>query len=224
MSGDGRDVVYGVEANTTIYTGGMVGLDASGYAVPMSAVAGLKCVGVSMGMQYPAYYGQNAVNGAVAGAVSVIARRGVFPMNTGSGNDQVVQSQVGGIAYALDDNTVSGYDGTLTQVTAAALTTPASGSPQVMPLGHNWIQRGSLSITNSAGSTTYVEGTDYSVNYDAGLIAFLAGGAIAGGAVSIKATYKWSTGTRSACGRIVLIDPATGLIWVDSRILSAAAL
>src|SRR5258708_23117722 len=82
MADGGRMRVYPVEANTNIYLGGMVALNAAGNAVPASATTtvanALRVVGraeyVKNGIP-----GQNAINnpGAVA-AISITARKRVF--------------------------------------------------------------------------------------------------------------------------------------------------
>ena len=82
MADGGRMRVYPVEANTNVYLGGMVALNAAGNAVPASATTtvanALKVVGraeyVANGIP-----GQNAINNpGVAGAISLTARKGVF--------------------------------------------------------------------------------------------------------------------------------------------------
>ncbi len=53
-----------------------------------------------------------------------------------------------------------------------------------------------INVTNVAGSTTYVKGTDYIVNTELGWIKALAGGAITNNAtVHVDATYDSSSGT-----------------------------
>ena len=77
MADGGRMRVYPVEANTNVYLGGMVALDAAGNAVPASATTttanSLKVVGraeyVSNGIP-----GQNAINNpGAAGAIFIAA-------------------------------------------------------------------------------------------------------------------------------------------------------
>lgn len=54
-----------------------------------------------------------------------------------------------------------------------------------------------LSVTDSAGTTTYVLGTDYDINYRLGWIRAIAGGAITDGeALKVDATYNAISGTR----------------------------
>ena len=82
MADGGRMRVYPVEANTNIYLGGIVALNAAGNAVPASATTTvanpLKIIGraeyVTNGIP-----GQNAINNpGAAGAISITARKGVF--------------------------------------------------------------------------------------------------------------------------------------------------
>ena len=82
MADGGRMRVLPVEANTNIYLGGIVALNAAGNAVPASATTTVanaqRVVGraeyVKNGMP-----GQNAINNpGAAGAISITARKGVF--------------------------------------------------------------------------------------------------------------------------------------------------
>src|SRR5260370_7493860 len=82
MADGGRMRVYPVEANTNIYLGGIVALNAAGNAVPASATTTtanpLKAIGrpeyVKNGIP-----GQNATNNpGVAGAISIPAPKAVF--------------------------------------------------------------------------------------------------------------------------------------------------
>jgi len=124
--------VYPVEANTNVYLGGMVALDAADNAVPASATTTtanpLKIVGraeyVTNGIP-----GQNAINNpGAAGAISITARKGVFLYAT---DGSVGPAQVGLVCFALDDNNVTAADrasGATVQQYAAAGTVVAIGS------------------------------------------------------------------------------------------------
>src|SRR5260370_9887354 len=111
MADGGRMRVYPVEANTNIYLGGIVALNAAGNAVPASATTttanALKVIGraeyVKNGIP-----GQNATNNpGVAGAISITARKGVFMYAT---DGSVGAAQIGLECFALDDNTVTALD------------------------------------------------------------------------------------------------------------------
>ncbi|MGC1399046.1 hypothetical protein, partial [Candidatus Binatus sp.] len=138
MADGGRMRVYPVEANTNVYLGGIVALNAAGNAVPASATTtvanALKVIGraeyVSNGIP-----GQNAINNpGVAGAISIAARKGVFLYAT---DGSVGVAQVGLVCFALDDNNVTDTDrasGASVQQYAAAGTVVA-----IDPSGQVWV-------------------------------------------------------------------------------------
>jgi len=136
MADGGRIRSYTVEANTNIYLGGIVALNAAGNAVPASATTTvanpLKVVGraerVTNGIP-----GQNALNNpGAAGAVSITARKGVFLYST---DGSVGAAQVGLVCYALDDNNVTASDrasgATVQQYAAAGVVVAIDSSGQV---------------------------------------------------------------------------------------------
>ena len=111
MADGGRMRVLPVEANTNIYLGGIVALNAAGNAVPASATTTVanaqRVVGraeyVKNGMP-----GQNAINNpGSAGAISITARKGVFLY---ASDGSVGAAQLGLNCFALDDNTVTALD------------------------------------------------------------------------------------------------------------------
>ena len=206
-----RTMAYPVEANTTVYLGSMVALNANGNATPATSVPGLKVIGRAE-MVLNGMPGQDAVNNpGIAGAISVVGRRGVFMYAV---NDASIgAAQVGQLAFAVDDNSISASDGsTATAVVAQSTTFPASTSAQVIDLGHETIAKVKVHST-SGGGTVYVEGTDYVVDYEAGLVMLIAGGAIAA-AATVFIDYNWGAPTRSVAGRIAGLDPS-GQVWVD---------
>jgi hypothetical protein len=210
MADFGRIQVYPVEANAVVYLGSMVALNAAGNAVPASSISGARLVGRAERL-HNGIPGQNADNtGGAAGAIAVVCRRGVFMYAVN--DNSIAQAQVGALAFAVDDNSVSASDGGgATAVAATAFTLPASGTPQVVVLGHENVA--SVIVTSSPAGTTYVEGTDYVVAYQAGLVMRVSGGAIAAGA-QILISYNWGAPTRSVAGRIVNLDPS-GEVWID---------
>jgi hypothetical protein len=218
MADFGRIQVYPVEANTVIYLGAIMALNAAGNAVPASSTSGLRIVGRAERV-YNGIPGQNADNtGGAAGAISVVGRRGVFMY--ADHDNSIAQAQVGAFAFAVDDNSVSASDGGgATVVAPTVFTFPASGTPQLVVLGHEHVSN--LVVTSSPAGTTYVEGTDYVVNYESGLVVSIPGGAIAA-AASVLISYNWGAPTRSIAGRIVNID-SSGEVWVDFWHQSAAA-
>lgn len=91
-----RDYSDPVEANKLIYQGAMVGINAAGNAVPMTAVVGLVCRGIAQ---------DRADNSTgAAGAINVPTRTGLFRvLNAGD----IDRTFIGKSAYAVDDQTVS---------------------------------------------------------------------------------------------------------------------
>lgn len=132
MADGGRMRSYPVEANTSIFLGGIVALNAAGNAVPASATTtvanALKVVGraerVVNGIP-----GENALNNpGAAGAISIAVRKGVFLYST---DGSVGAAQVGQVCFALDDNNVTATDrasGASVQQYAAAGTVVAIDS------------------------------------------------------------------------------------------------
>src|ERR1700675_2362947 len=108
MADGGRMRVFPVEANTNIYLGGIVALNAAGNAVPASATTtvanALKVVGraeyVKNGIP-----GQNAINNpGAAGAISITTRKGVFLYAT-DGSGGAARGGVGGFAVTTTQST-----------------------------------------------------------------------------------------------------------------------
>lgn len=84
------------KGSTTIYAGGLVMLNASGFALPGAAVASQTAAGVAM---------ETSTNGGADGTVSVLVRRGVYKFKNKSG-DLVTQAMVLTNCYFEDDETV----------------------------------------------------------------------------------------------------------------------
>ena len=211
LADGGRTMVYPVEANTTVYLGSIIALNANGNAAPASSVANLKVIGRAE-MMINGIPGQDAVNNpGAAGAISIVARRGVFMYAVNDGS--IGAAQVGQMAFAVDDNSVSANDGrAATAVAAQSTTFPAATSAQIVNLGHE--NTASVRVhSTSGGGTVYVEGTDYVVDYQAGLAMLISGGAIAA-AATVFFDYNWGAPTRSVAGRIAGLDPS-GQVWID---------
>jgi len=215
-----RTMVYPVEANTTVYLGGIVALNTNDNAVPASSVATLKIIGRAE-MVVNGIPGQDAVNNpGAAGAMSIVARRGVFMYAVNDGT--IGAAQVGQVAFAVDDNSISANDGgSATAVSAQSVAFPAATSAQIVNVGHENISKVKVHST-AGGGTVYVEGTDYVVDYQAGLVMLIGGGGIAA-AATVFIDYNWGAPTRSVAGRIAGLDPS-GQVWIDFWHQSIAAI
>lgn len=95
-----------VKASTTLYGGGLVCTDATGYAVPGSVATTLRAAGVAN-----ATY--NNASGA-SGDITADVRPGIFKFEN-HGADLVVQADVGNDCYIVDDQTVAKTNGTSTR-------------------------------------------------------------------------------------------------------------
>jgi len=106
---------YPIAGNVVIYKGAMVGLNASGQALPATTIANgcVKVVGKSS-----ATYDNT---GGAAGALNVEVEYGVFGYANSAGADAISAAHVGGntLAYAVDDQTLA--------LTSASGTRPLAG-------------------------------------------------------------------------------------------------
>jgi hypothetical protein len=95
-------LTFPVAASTTIYQGGLVIINSSGYAIPAAASAGNKgCAGVAM---------QKADNASgSAGAISVTVAFDAVFLFAGT---TLAQASIGSACYAEDDNTIDDASGT----------------------------------------------------------------------------------------------------------------
>lgn len=93
-----------VKAATTIHQGGMVQIDAAGYAVPASATAANVTVGRAEA---------SANNSAGAnGAISVKVRSGVFRFANSAAGDLIARTEIGKAIFVVDDQTLAKTDAT----------------------------------------------------------------------------------------------------------------
>ena len=113
-----------------------------------------------------------------------------FQINTNTG---VVTLIEGSEYYNANDIKVSyTWWDDRTQVTAEEVTSvDAGGGNYRYELEHSPVENaGTLVVTDSTGTTTYEEGTDYSVTYNTGVI-FASSGAMAAAATTVKASYYY---------------------------------
>jgi len=222
----------GVEAATSLYVGGMAALDANGYAVPAQLLGAaplnaLRILGVVIkvyaGGDMPvgvnannlttaaAQFPPNLPNLGSAGAISVYARRGIFGMDN---DGTIAATNIGQLCFANDDHIVSLADGSgaIAVPNTTSFTMPAA-APLIKVL-NPYIVPGSLNAYSATGGsgTHYVEGTDYSVDYQGGLFMALAGGAIAASG-TVFVSYNYGKPTKVAAGTIVSVE--TNLVYVD---------
>ncbi len=85
-----------VAANTRIFKGGFVCLNAAGYLVPASDTAGLRCIGVARD-------GSDNSTGAAGDNAVVVVTQGSIVV----GKSGAVNADLGKTAFCLDDETVA---------------------------------------------------------------------------------------------------------------------
>lgn len=101
-----------VKAATTIYQGGIVCLDAAGWAVPGAVATTLIAIGVAQ---------ETVVNSGANGDKRADARRGTFRFNNSSSGDLIARAEIGDDCYIVDDQTVAKTDGGATRSKAGKI-------------------------------------------------------------------------------------------------------
>jgi hypothetical protein len=91
---EGIEMEYSVAANTKIFAGSLVCVNATGYAVPAADTSGYRFAGVAMEQV-------DNSGGSDGGQVLRLRRAGVFEFDAGS----ITQDMVGADMYAADDHT-----------------------------------------------------------------------------------------------------------------------
>ena len=106
LDGDFNNLVsVGVKTSTTLYKGGIVCTDATGYAVPGATATTLRIIGI-LGDQPNLVPAPSYTNSGASGSLKLTVRQGTFKL-ANSGTDAVVQADVGLKCYIEDDQTVS---------------------------------------------------------------------------------------------------------------------
>lgn len=100
---------FPVAADTIIYGGALVALDASGNAVPASSTAALRCVGRCEKVADNRTLAHGGPGAGTAGLTQVSVHQGVFYFNSGTGVDLISAARMQ-LCFASDDNTVNATD------------------------------------------------------------------------------------------------------------------
>lgn len=105
LDGDFNNLVnVGIKTATTLYKGGIVCVDATGYAVPGATATGLKIIGI-LGEQPNLLFSDRYTNSGASGAIKVDVRQGTFKLKN-SGSDALTIADNGATIYIEDDETV----------------------------------------------------------------------------------------------------------------------
>lgn len=88
-----------VDGGSHIFAGSLVGLNATGYLVPMTATTSLRCLGMAL---------ENVDNTDGAdGDLLCDVEPGIFKWANGSGADEIAFDDIESVCYALNDNSVA---------------------------------------------------------------------------------------------------------------------
>lgn len=121
---------FPVEANTSIWGGSMVGINAAGNAVPASSSSALKVVGRCERQAI-----NTTANGfGAAGALSVTVRQGAFFYNVNA-DSTITAASFGANLFASDDNTLSLLDAGGTRPYAGYVISSGTGEPGIGTVG-----------------------------------------------------------------------------------------
>ena len=88
-----------VAAGVILFSGAMVGINASGYAVPAGSGTAVRTLGVCIARA------DNTTG--LAGAIRVMVERSTWQFNNSAGGDAITAAAIGTVCYAVDDNTVA---------------------------------------------------------------------------------------------------------------------
>lgn len=101
-----------VKGATKIYQGGLVCLDATGWAVPGAVATTLVARGRAE---------ETVDNTGANGAKSVKVRQGIFLFANSAAGDAITRAEIGDDCYIVDDQTVAKTDGTGTRSKAGKI-------------------------------------------------------------------------------------------------------
>jgi len=122
-----QEMEPGIKGGSKIVNGGMVCIDSSGYATPVTAAPGLTCIGISA-QRFVSGQTASTTSPSVAGFddntagtnAQLVTRvvQGTYKVDNGTSTDKVLITDITGPAYGLDDHTVARTDkgGTLSKV------------------------------------------------------------------------------------------------------------
>lgn len=110
---DSKQFSFPVAAATKIFAGGLVCINAGGYATKGAVATTLKTVGIAEE--------QVDNSGGANGDKQVPVRRGLFRFKNSSAGDAIALADVGADCYVVDDETVAKTNGTSTRSVAGKI-------------------------------------------------------------------------------------------------------
>jgi hypothetical protein len=95
----------GLKTSTTVFVGGLICVDSTGYAVPGATATGLHAIGILTNDQPDFLPGPSFTNSGASGSKTINVERGVFKLDN-SGTDPVSVANNGAEISIEDDHTV----------------------------------------------------------------------------------------------------------------------
>jgi phage tail sheath protein FI len=90
-----------------------------------------------------------------------------------------------------------------------------SSGAATIALGHGNVQASSVVVTSNPAGTTYVQGTDYTLDARTGLITRLSGGAI-GASEAVLVSYDYYSGAAYSATTDYTLDPVNGVVSINA--------
>ncbi len=158
---------------------------------------------------YTIPYALKAILGQGAGQVIVV---NVFDVSKHTSD--IVGSQTFSASGAINLGHMGITNLTVMPTTTIPLTAEShtfGGTPSAIQLIHGNIQGSSVVLTSNPAGTTYIQGTDYTVDTRTGLVTRLASGAI-GATAAVLASYSYYSGAAYSAVEDYTADPLNGVV------------
>src|SRR3984957_14899069 len=186
------------------------GITAAGLNTPLlvsSARDGVRSGPAVQGYTIP--YALNAILGQGAGQSIVV---NVFDITRHTSD--IVGSQTFSAAGAINLGHMGVTNLSLVPTTTASVSGEShtfGGTPATIQLTHSEIQASSVVVTSNPAGTTYIQGTDYTVDSRTGLITRLSAGAL-GANTAVLASYSYYSGTAYSAVHDYATDAVNGVV------------
>jgi len=162
---------------------------------------------------YTIPYALNAILGQGAGQAIVV---NVFDITKHTSD--IVGSQTFSAAGAINLGHMGVTNLSLMPTATASVSAEShtfGGTPATIQLAHSGVQGSSVVVTSNPAGTTYIQGTDYTVDTRTGLITRLTAGAI-GITAAVLASYSYYSGTAYSLVHDYAIDAVNGVLTLQS--------
>jgi uncharacterized protein len=203
---------------------GLVGTAPSWALAPGQSAPGLSAPTLVSSAQDAAKFGPAVQGYTIPYAVNAILNQGagqaivVNVFDITKHTTDIVASQTFSAAGAVNLGHMGITNLSVMPTTTAPVTGEShtfAGTPATIQLAHGNVQGSSIAVTSNPVGTTYVQGTDYSVDTRTGLISRIAGGAL-GATAPVLASYSYYSGTPYVVVRDYVSDAINGVLTLAS--------